>query len=130
MKKDILIYEEDEDNLKFLRSFFRGRGNYSARFIERDKKTLRRELVEKKPTVLIVCSPNGLAHIKPSEVECPIIAMISAGSVIKGIRSVVESDIEYYLLSPFYKEDLEHKLKLAIEGKIWFESLYKEKKDL
>jgi two-component system cell cycle response regulator len=130
MKKEILIYEEDTENLKFLRSFFRGRSNYSARFIQRDKETLRRELLEKKPAALIVCSPDGLAHIKPSEVECPIIAMISAGSVIKGIHSVVKSDIEYYLLSPFYKEDLEHKLKLAIERKSWFESLYKEKKDL
>ena len=43
---------------------------------------------------------------------------------------MLKSDVEYYLLSPFYKEDLEHKLKLAIEEKSWFENLFKEKKDL
>ncbi|MBI5188150.1 MAG: sensor domain-containing diguanylate cyclase [Nitrospirae bacterium] len=129
MKKEIFIYEEDKDTLRFLRSFFRGRDDYSAHFIKRDEKALRRELVEKRPAAVIVNSPDGLEHINPSEVECPVIAMIS-GNVTNGIRSVVKAGVEYYLLSPFYKEDLEYKLKVAIERKIWFENLYREKKDL
>ncbi len=129
MKKEIIIYEEDKENLKFLRSFFRGKGDYSTRFIKRDKKTLKKELAERRPAALIVSSPDGLEHIKPSEAGCPVIALIS-GNVTTGIRSVLKSDVEYYLLSPFYKEDLEHKLKLAIEEKSWFENLFKEKKDL
>lgn len=129
MKKEIIIYEEDKENLKFLRAFFRGKGDYSTRFIKRDKKTLKKELAERRPAALIVSSPDGLEHIKPSEAGCPVIALIS-GNVTTGIRSVLKSDVEYYLLSPFYKEDLEHKLKLAIEEKSWFENLFKEKKDL
>lgn len=129
MKKEIIIYESDEENLKFLRSFFRGSSDYLARFIERDKKVLKRELVEGRPAALIVNSPDGLEHIKHSEVECPVIALISC-NVANGIRSVLKSDVKYYLLSPFYKEDLEHKLKLAIARKSWLENLYKEKKDL
>lgn len=128
MKKEILIFEEDKEILEFLKSFFRGRNDYSARFI-RNEKALKRELLKRWPDALIVSSPDGLKHLKPSEVKCPIIAMIS-NDVTKGIRSVVESDVEYYLLSPFHKEDLEHKLKVAIERKSWFENLYKEKKDI
>jgi two-component system cell cycle response regulator len=128
MKNDILIYEEDKENLKFLRSFFKGRNNYSTRFIK-DKKALKRELIKREPAALIVSSPDGLKRIKPLEVGCPVIALIFH-NVTSGIRSVVEYDVEYYLLSPFYKEDLETKIKLAIEKKSWLESLFNEKKDL
>jgi diguanylate cyclase (GGDEF)-like protein len=128
MKNDILIYEEDKENLKFLRSFFKGRNNYSTRFIK-DKRALKRELMEREPAALIVSSPDGLKRIKPLEVGCPVIALIFH-NVTSGIRSVVEYDVEYYLLSPFHKEDLETKIKLAIEKKSWLESLFNEKKDL
>jgi len=128
-KKNILIYEEDKETLKFLRSFFRGRNDYSVCFIKTDKTVLKRELIERMYAALIISSPDGLEHIKPSEIGCPVIAMIS-GRVTNGIRAVVKSDVEYYLLSPFNKEDLEHKLKLAIERKSWFSNLFKEKKDL
>ncbi len=127
-KKNILIYEEDKETLKFLRSFFRGRNDYSVCFIKADKKVLKRELLERMYAALIISSPDGLEHIKPSEVGCPVIAMISC-NVTNGIRAVVKSDVEYYLLSPFHKEDFEHKLKLAIERKNLFETLYKRKKD-
>lgn len=128
MKNDILIYEEDKENLKFLRSFFKGRDDYSTRFIK-DKKALKRELMERMPDALIVNSPDGLEHIKPSDAGCPLIALISS-NVTNGIRSVVKYDVEYYLLSPLYKEDLEHKLKVAAERKSWLASLFNEKKDL
>ncbi|MDP2755955.1 MAG: sensor domain-containing diguanylate cyclase [Nitrospirota bacterium] len=128
MKNDILIYEEDKENLKFLRSFFKGRDDYSTRFIK-DKKALKRELMERMPDALIVNSPDGLEHIKPSDAGCPLIALISS-NVTNGIRSVVKYDVEYYLLSPLYKEDLEHKLKVAVERKSWLASLFNEKKDL
>lgn len=127
-KKNILIYEEDKETLKFLRSFFRRRNDYSVCFIKTDKKVLKRELAERRYAALIISSPDGLEHIKPSEVKCPVIALISC-NVTNGIRAVVKSDIEYYLLSPFHKEEFDHKLRLAIERKNWFETLYKRKKD-
>lgn len=128
MKKEILIYEEDSDALKFLRSFFREKDDYSACFIK-EEKAIKETLRKRIPVALIINAPDGLEYIKPLEVKCPVIAMIS-GNIVNGIRSVVRSQVEYYLLSPFHKEDLEHKLKVAIEGKGWFEKLYKEKKDL
>lgn len=128
-KKNILIYEEDKETLNFLRSFFRRRNDYSVCFIKTDKKVLKRELAERRYAALIISSPDGLEHIKPSEVKCPIIALISCNAT-NGIRAVVKSDIEYYLLSPFHKEEFYHKLRLAIERKNWFETLYKRKKDI
>lgn len=130
MKKEILIYEKDKEILKFLRAFFRRKDNYSARFIKGDEEALRRELEKKRPAALIIGSPEELEHIQSLEIECPVIATITSAHVAKGIRAVVKCDVEYYLLAHFYEEDLEHKLRLAIERKSWFENLYKEKKDL
>lgn len=131
MKREILIYEDDRDVLKFLRSFFRGRNDYTARFlIKKDKEGLQRELGKKKPAALIVGSPNALEYIKPSEFEFPVIALITPGNTVNGIRSVIKSGVEYYLLAPFYKEDLEDRLRVAIKRKGWLENLHKEKKDL
>ena len=130
MKKEILIYEKDKEILKFLRAFFRGKNEYSACFIKGDEDALRGELGKKRPDAVIIGSPGELGQAQSLDIECPIIAMIPSAHVAKGIHSVVKFDVEYYLLAPFYKEDLEHKLRLAIERKRWFENLYKEKKDL
>ena len=55
MKKEILIYENDREILKFLRSFFRKRNDYRTRFITRkDIDNLRGELERKKPDALII----------------------------------------------------------------------------
>jgi len=129
MKKDILIYEKDKETLKFLKAFFIGRSYYSVFFSERGTRAFKKELLERNPAALIISSPQGLKHIKPLEIRCPVIALIS-GNVTEGIRYVVKSDVEYYLMRPFYMEDLEHKLKLAIDRKRWFANLFKEKKDL
>jgi diguanylate cyclase (GGDEF)-like protein len=128
-KKEILIYTHDKEMLKFLRAFFKERRDYSTLFMEKYKKSLKVELRKRRPAALIISSPDGLEHIKPSEAGCAVIALISR-DITRGIRSVVESDVEYYLLCPFHKEDLEHKLRMAIEKKSWFETLFKEKKDL
>ncbi|MBE0426304.1 MAG: sensor domain-containing diguanylate cyclase [Nitrospirae bacterium] len=130
MEKQILIYEKDPDTVKFLRSFFKGKDDYSVNFIK-DKNTLKKRLSLKTPDILIISSPDGLKslNLKSSEVKCPIIATIS-GKVTKGVRSAVDSDVEYYLLSPFHRDELDHKLKLIINKKDWIENLYMEKKDL
>lgn len=130
MKKEILIYEEDKEVLKFLRSFFRERNDYSTCFIKKGGEALRELLLKMRPAALIVSSPDGLENMKTSEVECPVIATITSANITRGIHCVVKSDVGYYLLAPFYKEDLEHKLKLAVERKRWLENLYKERKDL
>lgn len=128
MKKEIVIYEEDKESLKFLRDFFKDNDDYPAIFIK-DEQSLLKKLNKKKSAALVVGSPEGLEKIKTSETGCPVIAMIS-GNITAGIQSVMKSDIESYLISPFHKEDFEHKLKMAIKKKYWFEDIYREKKDL
>lgn len=39
---------------------------------------------------------------------------------------IIDDEVECYLLSPFLKGDLEHKLKAVIEEKNWLKDLYKE----
>lgn len=128
MKKEILIYEKDKEVLKFLRSFFEEKKDYSVHFIRKNKNTLRREIKEKMPDAVIVSSPDGLRHLDPAEVKCPIIAMISTDET-KGIHSAVKSDVECYLLSPFHKEELDHKLRVFVNRQGLIETLYKENED-
>jgi diguanylate cyclase (GGDEF)-like protein len=131
MIKKILIYENEREILKFLRSFFRGRNDYTAHFITNNNiETLREELEKKKPDGLIIGNTSVFDYIKPSEVESPIIALITPGNAVKGIRSLVKSGLEYYLLGPFNKEDLEERLRSAIRKKSWLETLHKKRKDL
>jgi len=130
MKKKILIYDGERGVLKFLRSFFRKHGEYSAHFIKRDKAVLLRELERRRPDALIMDAPGCLEDIKPSKLGCPVIATIPPGNVASGIRAALRSGVEYYLLSPFYKEDLEQRIKVAIGKKSWLEDLYRERKDL
>lgn len=128
MKKEILVYETDKEVLTFLRSFFKEKKDYLPLFVRKNHNTLRKTLAQKTPDALIVSSPDGLKNINPSEVKCPIIAFISRNKT-KGIHSAVKSDVECYLLSPFFKEELDHKLKVIVDRKSWIESLYEENED-
>jgi len=131
MKKEILIYENDGDILKFLRSFFRKRNDYRTRFITRkDIDNLRGELDRKIPDALIIGNTSALEHVKPLDIAFPIIALITQGNTVQGIRSVVKSGLQYYLLAPFTEEDLDDRLRVAMKKKSWFETLHKEHKDL
>jgi two-component system cell cycle response regulator len=129
MNKNIYIYETDKDALSFLKSFFRKRDYYSARFFS-GLKPLKAALREGGAHALIAGSPHNIDEIKPSDEKYPIIAVVSK-DITKGLRSVVKYDVECYLLSPFHAEDLDFKLKTVCEQKrSWFEALYRDKKDL
>ena len=128
MKKEILIYEKDKDVLKFLRSFFRDKKEYSAHFISKDRKVLKKKIAGAMPDALIVSSPDGLRHLNPSEVKCPIIAMISTNET-RGIHSALKSDVECYLLRPFHKEELDSKLRAFLNREVVIDTLFKENED-
>jgi two-component system cell cycle response regulator len=130
MKKEILIYVEDKEVLKFLKTFFKGRDYYSVRFlIKKDKNALHKELCNKKPAALIVGSSNMFRHINPSEFDFPAIALITHGSVVQALRSAVRSGVKYHLLAPFCEEDLEDRLRIAIGGKSWLKDRFNKKKE-
>lgn len=129
MERTILVYEKDRDVVKFLKSFFEERKRYSVHFVKKGKHTLEKEILKKNPAVLIISSPDGLAELQPSEIVCPILAIISKDET-KGIHSAIKSDVECYLISPFYKEELDHKLQTLIDKSSLIESLYRDRKDL
>jgi len=128
MKKEILIYEKDKDVLKFLKSFFKEKKEYSAHFVRKDRNTLRKKIAGTMPDAVIVSSPDGLRHLNPSIVKCPIIAMISTNET-RGIHSAIKSDVECYLLSPFHKEELDHKLRVFLNREGVMDTLFKENED-
>lgn len=128
-KKDILICEKNSGVLKLLRAFFRKRDDYLPKFTRTEGLALLAQITKRRPDALIIGSPDGLMHIAPLEVVCPIIAIVSA-SVTEGIRAVMKSGIESYLISPFHEDELECRLKVALQGKGWLTRLYREKKDL
>jgi two-component system, cell cycle response regulator len=127
MKKDIIAYGRDRGVQDFLKDFFKDRKDYSVRFIQ-NKNILKKEL-GKKPAALLIDSPAGLEETEEINVTVPVIALISR-EVTKGIRSVIKSDVECYLLSPFHKDELESKLKVVTKGQSWLESLYMDGKTL
>ena len=128
MGKEIVIYDKNEESLRFLRDFFKKRNDYSAIFIK-DEKSLLKELNKKKAAALIVGSSAMPGKIKLADTGCPVIAMV-AGDISNGIRSIIAQDIELYLITPFHEEDFEHKLNIAIGKKGWAENIYREKRDL
>ncbi|KAF0145689.1 MAG: two component signal transduction response regulator [Nitrospirae bacterium] len=128
MGKEIVIYEKNEGSLGFLRNFFKKRNDYSAIFIK-DEKSLLEELNKKKAAALIVGSSVKTGKINFADTGCPVIAMV-AGDITRGIRSIMERDIDIYLISPFHEEDFEHKLKIAIEKRGWIENICRDKKEL
>ena len=129
MNKQILIYEKDSKVQKFLRAFFKAKDGYSTHFTRKDRSALRKEILKRKPDALIISSPDGLKHINPEDLQCPVIAIVSSDKM-HGIRSVIESDIECYLLSPFHKDELNSTLQYVIKKKHWLNFLLKEKEDL
>ena len=128
MKKEILVYETDKDVLKFLKAFFKEKKEYSVRFLRKNEGALKKAVARKQPHALILSSPDGLKHVNPSEVKCPIIALIST-NLTGGISSAVKYDVECYLLRPFFKEELDQKLKVLVDRKSWIENLYEANDD-
>ncbi|MBI4691642.1 MAG: sensor domain-containing diguanylate cyclase [Nitrospirae bacterium] len=128
MKKEIVIFDNNKESLAFLTNFFKTNVDYSAIFVK-DETALLKKLGKIKPDALVVGSPLELGKIRPREMGCPLIAMVSV-DITNGIRSVMKNEIGYYLISPFHKEDFELKLRMAVQKKNWFDGVYSEKKDL
>ncbi|MEW6052526.1 MAG: hypothetical protein AB1552_01890 [Nitrospirota bacterium] len=48
-QKDILIFEQDREVLRFLKSFFSEKPEYSVRFMKKNEKILRKEIAAHQP---------------------------------------------------------------------------------
>ncbi len=128
-KKQILIFVKEHEVRKFLKKFFQKTDDYAVFFLE-TRNFLSKKINEKSPDVLIVDSPRGIQSIKPSQIKCPIIALISSSEITKGIRSAIEYDVECYIYSPFNDDELDYKLRLIVDTKNFLKSLFMGSKDL
>jgi len=129
VEKTVLVYEKDESVIRFLKSFFRRRRYYTVHFFGEGKRSLGEEIEQKKPSVFMVNSPDILTQLQGLRISCPVIAIIS-GDQTKGIHAAIKSNVDCYLVMPFYEEELDHKLKTLIYRSSVIENLYRDKKDL
>ncbi len=104
-RKHVFVYEKNAESLDFLKSFFKGNSPYSATFFS-SVTDLKKSTKSSPPFAIIAGSPTYLDRILPLNASSPIIAMVSH-EVTKGMRSIVRNDVEYYMLAPYNKEDLE-----------------------
>lgn len=126
MKKLVLVYERDKASLQFLRGFFKKCGAYDVKFFTNAKDL--KAALKKDYHCVIAGTPDCIEKAANLAPEMPLIAMVS--DVTGGMRSVVKSGIESYLLAPFHADDLEYKLLTARNRQNLFESIYREKKDV
>jgi len=127
-KRQIFVYNKDPKSLGFLRDFFDDNDSYEARYFT-NVGELRKSTRHTPPYALLAGAPKCLDRINMDGDAPPIIAMVSS-DLSDGMRSVVENNLDYYVLSPYVKEDLAHKLNLICKNNECFESLYREKEDL
>ncbi len=129
MKKQVFIYDKDRESLNFLGDFFNGHKNFSASFFN-NVKDLRNKINKISPEVLIAGSPACLDRLKPLNSDYTVIATLSEKELTKGLRSVINNDVEHYISPPYQKYDLEHKLKILSRKTERLSDICQEKKDL
>ncbi len=121
---NICVLEKNKETIGFLKGFFKGRREYSVGFYSSGKEL--NWALKKGCDLLIVGAPQCLKGIRNT--KCPVIAMVS--DVTKGLKCVVEQNIESYLTAPFHYDDFEYKLKTALGKRGLLQDLYREKQDL
>ncbi len=128
MKKEIVVFDKNKESLAFLKKFFNANSDYD-KVVIKDARSLLKKISKKPPAACVVGDFDIFGNIAPSQLGCPVIAMVS-GDLAGGINRVIKHGIEYYLSSPFTEKDFEYKLGMAIKKKSWFENACAEKKDL
>jgi len=128
MKKNILIYEKNPEALDFIQNYFKENKDlepHLAKDITEFKK-----LVSKQPfDACIINSPEGLKQLKKSQIKSSTIAIISSNKT-EGIRLAVDFDIDNFIIKPFNKFELDHKLRTAININRLLKDIFLEKNDL
>lgn len=127
-RKKVHIYEKERESIKFLKSFFKKRKDYSVSFFE-DKAAFLKSSNGRPPDACLLGSPECLDEVAPSIGEAPVVAMVPS-DIAGGMRSIVKNNIEFYVLSPFHADDLDFKLKTISNRNNWLSNLYGQIKDL
>lgn len=129
MRERIIVYQRDKEALRFLRSFFRGRKNLQAEFVD-DVSFLREKVSQNKGKNLVcIVDVDALPRLTSSERDCPLLFVTIPGPPKAGIRKAIKHGAENYLVSPLHEEDLDFKIKVALARRRTLEHL-REKTDM
>lgn len=125
----IYVYEKNKESLLFLKDFFlKNKKKYKAEFFIR-LADVKKKLNKASSGVLITGAPECLKSILPVPENIRILAMLPKGAS-KGMRSILEANIEHYMLPPFFDYDLSCKLQILAQRTDYTAAILQEKKDL
>lgn len=125
----VYVYEKDKESLSFLRDFFiTNKKKYKVDYFTRVS-DLKKKIKKAFSGILIVGVPEGLKGILPLPEGIRILAMLSSG-VPGGMRSIIDANIENYMLPPYYEYDLSCKLQILSKKIDYTETILQENKDL
>ncbi|HYA31588.1 MAG TPA: hypothetical protein VED67_02430, partial [Thermodesulfovibrionales bacterium] len=80
MRDRVLVYESDRRALALLRSFFKRKKNLKVEFMK-DPSSLREKALEnKEQNLMCIVAVDGLAKLKPSNIDCTVFATIPSYS--------------------------------------------------
>ncbi len=119
----IFVYQTDREIVQFLRSFFRRRKNLRAEFVDDIASLRERVSLSKGKNRLCIVDVDALPKLKPSAMDCPVLLAVIPRSPAAGIRKAVRHGVENYLIGPLQEEDLDFKIKVALERKRTLELL-------
>ena len=122
MKERVFAYGADQEVRQFLQSFFKRRKNLRAEFVDDIASLKERVSQSKERNCVCIVDVDAIPRLKPSTMGCPVFLAIIR-SPQSGIRKAVRYGVENYLISPFHEEDLDFKIKLALERKKTIERL-------
>jgi len=129
MRERIFVYETDQEAIQFLRSFFKRRKNLRAEFVDDIVSLKERVSLSKGKNRVCIVDVDALPKLKPSTMDCPVLLAIIPHSPQAGIRKAVRHGVENYLIGPLQEEDLDFKIKVAVERKRTME-LLKDRTDV
>ncbi|MDA8172500.1 MAG: sensor domain-containing diguanylate cyclase [Nitrospiraceae bacterium] len=128
-KCKIAVYDRDTETLKFLKDFFKDRKEYSASFF-RDVSGLQEGLSSNSRCAVIAGTNNGcLGETAPLAAGFPVVAMVEK-DLTRGLSQVMRHNLEFYLMAPFHKDDLDYKLKVLRNRQNFSEGICSKVKDL
>lgn len=114
MKELVLVHEKNPEVLTFLRSFFRKRKTFEVEFVKDIASCKKRASTIREKGLVCIVDVSELANLKPAHLNHPVIAVISK-SPGAGIKRATKYGIEDYVIFPIHEEDLEHKIRTALE---------------
>ncbi|MFC1549587.1 diguanylate cyclase [Nitrospirota bacterium] len=125
----VYVYAKDKETLFFLRKFFTSnKKKYKASFFK-SLPDMREKLSSSPPDVLIAGAPDCIDRIAEHIGSTPVMAILTS-ELPDGMRSVIDTGVEHYMIKPYQDYDLSCKLHILSRKKDYVDIITQEKKDL